>query len=230
MAKQNTLNWDKYCCSICLDLLSDPVSLSCGHSYCLGCITDHWDREDANAIYSCPQCRRSVTQRPALEKNRVLADLMEDLKRSGKQDDPSDPCYAGQGDVACDVCTGRKIKALKSCLVCLVSFCEQHIKSHYQVSGLKRHNLVEPTPHLQDNVCPRHDEAVKIFCLQDRQGICYLCAMDEHKGHNTISAQVERNDRQKDLSEHQKATQERIQTIEGDVKALQQTLLRTTAT
>lgn len=222
MAQQSTLNRDNYLCSICLELLSDPVCLSCGHSYCRGCMSEHWDKEDVKAIYSCPQCRQTFTPRPALVKNTVLADLMEDLKRSGLQDDPSNCCYAGHGDVACDLCTGRKTKAVKSCLVCLVSFCEQHVQSHYQVAGLKRHKLVEPSAHLQDNICPRHDEVIKIFCRQDGQGICYLCAIDEHKGHDTISAQAERNKRQIDLSEHQKAMQERIQNIEDDVEFLQQ--------
>uniref|UniRef100_A0A8C4T3Z6 Tripartite motif-containing protein 16-like n=1 Tax=Erpetoichthys calabaricus TaxID=27687 RepID=A0A8C4T3Z6_ERPCA len=37
--------WDALTCSTCLDILKHPVSLQCGHSFCLTCITDSWDQE-----------------------------------------------------------------------------------------------------------------------------------------------------------------------------------------
>ncbi|KAL7827198.1 hypothetical protein SRHO_G00329160 [Serrasalmus rhombeus] len=56
--------------------------------------------------------------------------------------------YAEAGDVACDLCEGRKLKALKSCMTCLASFCETHIRDHYTVEALQRHLLVEVTKNL----------------------------------------------------------------------------------
>ncbi|XP_043984419.1 E3 ubiquitin/ISG15 ligase TRIM25-like [Gambusia affinis] len=192
MAQQaGQLNRETFSCSICLDLLKDPVTIPCGHSYCMNCIKSFWDENEEKKIYHCPQCRQTFTPRPVLQKSTVLAALVEQLKKTGLQPAPADHCCSGPEDVACDICTGRKLKAIRSCLFCLASFCEKNPQFHYESAPVKKLKLVEPSKNVLEKVCSRHDEVMKMFCRTDQKCICIICLMEEHKGHDTVSAPAE---------------------------------------
>ncbi|XP_045571943.1 tripartite motif-containing protein 16-like [Salmo salar] len=225
MAQQGVLlDQDQFCCSVCLDLLKEPVTIPCGHSYCRSCIEGCWDQDVLKGVYSCPQCRQTFSPRPTLSKNNILAELVEKLKKTGLQAAPPPAlCYVGPRDVACDFCTGtRKQKALMSCLVCLASYCETHLQSHYEFPALKRHKLVKATAQLQEKICSHHDKLLEVYCRTDQQCICYLCTMDEHKGHDTVSAAAERTEKQRQLGMSQQKVQQRFQEREKELKELQQ--------
>ncbi|XP_071260666.1 tripartite motif-containing protein 16-like [Salvelinus alpinus] len=225
MAQQGVqLDQDQFCCSVCLDLLKEPVTIPCGHNYCRNCIEGCWDQDVLKGVYSCPQCRETFTPRPNLRKNNMLAEMMEKLKKTELQAAPPPAlCYGGPGDVACDVCTGtRKRKALMSCLPCLASYCETHLQSHYESPALKKHKLVKATAQLQEKICSHHDKLLEVYCRTDQQCVCYLCTMDEHKGHDTVSAAAERTEKQRQLGMSQQKVQQRFQERENELKELRQ--------
>ncbi|XP_010866083.5 E3 ubiquitin/ISG15 ligase TRIM25-like [Esox lucius] len=207
-------------CSICLDPLKDPVTIPCGHSYCMSCIKDCLDKEDDKGIYSCPICRQTFLQRPALNRSKILSELVENLKETRRQAAPPDHYYAGPGDVECDFCTGTKFKAVKSCLMCLASYCETHLQPHFESPAFKKHKLVKASKQLQEIICSHHDKLLEIYCHTDQQCICYLCTMDEHKGHDTVSALAERTEKEKQLGEKHMKSRKRIQEREKEIQEL----------
>ncbi|XP_030606954.1 tripartite motif-containing protein 16-like [Archocentrus centrarchus] len=216
------LDQEKLCCSICLELLKDPVTLPCGHSYCRICIKNHWDGEDHKGVHTCPQCRKNFIPRPVLGKNTMLAELVEELKNTELQAAPPDhDTYAGPGDVPCDFCTGKKQKATNSCLQCLVSYCDIHLQPHFDSQAFQSHKLVKASANLQENICSLHSKVKEDFCRNDKQCICYLCSMNEHKGHDIVSIVAERDERQNELDLCRKNIQERIQDLEKDLAVLQ---------
>ncbi|XP_066533334.1 E3 ubiquitin/ISG15 ligase TRIM25-like [Hoplias malabaricus] len=223
MAASNiSLYQDQFMCPVCLDLLKDPVTVPCGHCYCKVCINECWDQEDQTGIYSCPQCRETFTPRPVLRRNNMLAEVVEKLKKTELQARSPAHCYAGPGDVECDFCTGRKHKAVKSCLVCLASYCETHLKPHYQSPVFKKHKLVKASTKLQENICSLHDEVMKLYCRTDQQLVCYLCTMEEHRGHDTVAAGAERKEKQSRLKDLQRESQQRIQEKEKKLQEVKE--------
>ncbi|XP_060757845.1 tripartite motif-containing protein 16-like [Neoarius graeffei] len=187
---------DQFMCPVCLDLLKDPVTIPCGHSFCKVCINGCWDQEDQKGVYSCPQCRDTFTTRPVLRRNNMLDEVVEKLKKTEVQAASPAHCYAGPGDVECDFCTGRKHKAVKSCLMCLTSFCEIHLKPHLERPALKKHTLIEASAKLQEKICSEHGEVLKIYCRTDQTCVCYLCTLEKHKDHDAVSVATERAEKQ----------------------------------
>uniref|UniRef100_A0A8C5ZKL2 Tripartite motif-containing protein 5-like n=1 Tax=Marmota marmota marmota TaxID=9994 RepID=A0A8C5ZKL2_MARMA len=67
-------------CPICLDLLTKPLSIDCGHSFCQACITSNYESMmSQKGESSCPVCRISY-EFENLRPNRHVANIVERLR------------------------------------------------------------------------------------------------------------------------------------------------------
>uniref|UniRef100_A0A8C4XDJ1 Tripartite motif-containing protein 16-like n=1 Tax=Erpetoichthys calabaricus TaxID=27687 RepID=A0A8C4XDJ1_ERPCA len=183
---------DENSCSVCLDSLTDPVSLHCGHSFCLKCFTNLWDQSQE---CSCPECGESFTMRPELHINTVLNEDIKKLKMVRLNPHPSQN-YAGPGNVECDVCTRKKSRAVMSCLTCAVSYCLTHLQPHFEVAAWKDHKLTDPVRNLKEKFCVKHHKTLEIFCKTDETCICMMCGMTEHDNYEKVKLKTEKKEKQ----------------------------------
>ncbi|XP_035282621.1 E3 ubiquitin-protein ligase TRIM39-like [Anguilla anguilla] len=215
------LSEEQFQCSICREVFSSPVSTPCGHSFCRACIQGYWQSRGA---WHCPRCGTDFAGRPGLCENtfaREMAEKLRQMRLSCSEPRPPDPEphpphpeEAGSdtpGGVACDVCIGRKWKAVKSCLVCLTSYCQPHLEPHLRVEGLKRHKLLQPLSNLEDRMCRKHLRPLELFCRSDQTCVCVLCTDSDHRSHDTVPAERAWSEKQAQLKKTEADMQQMMQ-------------------
>lgn len=164
-------------CCICLDEVTSPAFLPCGHCFCLVCIGEYWRVLGA---CQCPLCKAVFPTRPQLKKT--------DHTPNASSEEATVPLKAGE--VPCDICP-VKYRAVKSCLQCMASYCAAHLEPHYRDEELGCHLLITVAKNLEDSVCRLHGKQLSGFCRSDRSCICAMCAQTEHRGHHVISIHKE---------------------------------------
>lgn len=109
--------------------------------------------------------------------------LKNDAESSSLLADPFD--YLPPEDVSCDSCLDCPGRAVKTCLTCLVSYCDAHLRPHLMNGKFRKHRLVEPLHDTNCRVCDVHHLPFLRFCLTDGCCVCPECEKQEHEGHPT---------------------------------------------
>ncbi|XP_034530110.1 E3 ubiquitin-protein ligase TRIM39-like [Notolabrus celidotus] len=201
------LSEEQFQCSICLDVFTDPVTIPCGHNFCKSCITKHWD---VKLQCECPLCKDIFETRPQLRVNKFISEMAAQFRESAAKKTRS--CLvqrsSSSGEVLCDVCSETKVKALKSCLTCLASYCETHLDFHQKVTGLTKHELMDPVENLEDRACKNHNRPLEMFCRTDEMCVCISCTELDHKLHRIVPLMEQYEGRKAELRQTKADIQE----------------------
>ncbi|XP_058251521.1 E3 ubiquitin-protein ligase TRIM21-like isoform X2 [Hemibagrus wyckioides] len=199
---------DQLQCPICLDVFTDPVSTPCGHNFCMICLKEFWD---SSSHCQCPVCKTDFPKRPELCVNMFISALAAPFKKSVQVKSSIATEKPTQSLVFCEACCEKKCTAVKSCLICMASYCKTHLEPHERVSSLKKHKLMEPVENLEVYVCLKHERPLELFCRDDQTCVCQFCTEGEHKTHNTVPLEEESEEKKIQLAKTQTEVQQMIQ-------------------
>ncbi|XP_012581618.1 PREDICTED: tripartite motif-containing protein 16 isoform X3 [Condylura cristata] len=114
-----------------------------------------------------------------------------------------------------------RVKAVKSCLICMVNYCEEHLRPHQENVKLHSHQLTKPVKDRDLRTCPTHHSPLVAFCGSDQQCICQECGQGEHKGHTLVSLDAARRDKEAELRRTQSELERKLTLNENAITRLQ---------
>ncbi|NXG51542.1 TRI47 protein, partial [Psilopogon haemacephalus] len=215
----------------------------------------------AGVAARCPLCQEPVPAALRLRKNRALCEVLPLLAAAAAAGSapatpaaptapPAPPSPAAGSPMApgaeeehaageegaavlCDVCPAEsRVAAVRSCLVCLASFCDAHLEPHRRAPAFRAHRLVAPLRRLEEGLCPRHLQPLDGFCRTEQTCVCARCRAQEHSAHDVVPLEKEREQKEaqqaKFLSDVDNELEELAVTIAQAKKMVE--LIKSTAT
>uniref|UniRef100_A0A672IWR1 Tripartite motif containing 46b n=1 Tax=Salarias fasciatus TaxID=181472 RepID=A0A672IWR1_SALFA len=201
-------------CSVCKDIVKQPVVLPCQHSVCLMCAHEvlvangphppspsmprspgygtHPGRRRKEGpplvmLFPCVPCGRDVELG-----EKGLTDCLRNLTLERIVERYRHTVSLGSVAVMCQFCKPpQTLEATKGCADCRANFCNECFKL-YHPWGTPRaqHEHIQPTLNFRPKVltCPDHDqEKLQFYCRSCQRLLCPLCKLRRiHTGHKIL--------------------------------------------
>ncbi|XP_023805431.1 tripartite motif-containing protein 16-like protein [Oryzias latipes] len=156
-----------------------------------------------------------------LKESEDLQKPKEGKQEKGPQTEEGKEEPLGPDDVVCDSCIENPRRAVKSCLTCLVSYCEAHLRPHLENPKFQNHRLLEPLRDIERRTCESHKWPLDLFCSAETCCICKDCVTENHKGHNILPVVEARRQIEEELKGKQADMVQTVATAESAINKLQ---------
>ncbi|KAF4114311.1 uncharacterized protein LOC131538713 [Onychostoma macrolepis] len=160
-----------YICPVCFDIFTDPVLLSCSHSFCKECVQQFWRTKKTQ---ECPMCKKSSREEPPI--NLALKNLCESFLK-----ERNERCSSGSEEICSLHSEKLKLFCLEDkqpvCLVCRDS--QQHVNHKFkpisEVVSSYKEMLNTALKSLQEKL--QHREKIK---EEFEETVLQIKSQDEH--------------------------------------------------
>uniref|UniRef100_A0A8D2ITG0 Tripartite motif-containing protein 16 n=1 Tax=Varanus komodoensis TaxID=61221 RepID=A0A8D2ITG0_VARKO len=149
------------------------------------------------------------------------------IESESKEEPPGQPAVIKKGEeveeeeVLCDFCLAGKVQAVKSCLTCMVNYCQDHLRPHLENAKLQTHKLMDPLKDIDMQSCEAHKRHLNWFCHTDVVCVCEECLTDEHQGHKAVTCAVARREKEYELLQLQAEYDWKLKSAENAIVKLQ---------
>ncbi|KAJ1130629.1 hypothetical protein NDU88_008980 [Pleurodeles waltl] len=123
--------------------------------------------------------------------------------------------------VLCDFCLEEKVRATRSCLTCMVNYCESHLRPHVENIKLKSHRLVKPVRDADLRTCDAHNKLLRWFCQDDLMCACEECVAEQHSGHAAVPCAEARKLKESELLQTVSEYEWKLKSAENAIVKLQ---------
>jgi len=171
---------------MCRETLSDPRTLACLHSFCLGCLESQKARAPPSSQLSCHQCRAPFTLASMIGVSALECNTFTDsLVKSAKEN---------KGDlnrvIKCDFCDVED--AAMHCVECNEYFCPGCSKGHQKGKATAAHRQIPLEEALSGQTaikrlprCQKHfGFEVDSYCKTCNEAVCARCGIEKHPRHD----------------------------------------------
>ena len=160
---RSLLSEEQFKCSICLDVFTESVSITCGHNFCKACIAMYCQCDN---MCQCPFCMEQFYGEP-------------DFKKLDKQEFAK----PGEGSIEHKLTSHNQTKWMNP----VVKLTDKKENLMNPVD-----KMVSPgNTQVVQKMCKKHHRPLEMFCKRDQTCVCVMCIKTDHQAHHTIPLQEE---------------------------------------
>ena len=205
-------------CSLCLDILKSPKTLTCTHSFCEECLQKYEDDEvgKKNEGIHCPFCKTLCKSGEFINIYR-LQEFLDLYWKCKKGILP--PCF---------LCENEENKVIWKCKDCKVTLCEGCQRVHKKRPNCKTHQCipynVDNEQTIDDNYyCKCHPEQVMdLYCTKCKKLICIKCKIANHDKHTLESIDAATASMTQEVQKSLKIIQNHVSVLQDENKSMKE--------
>ncbi|XP_078344819.1 E3 ubiquitin-protein ligase TRIM45-like [Oculina patagonica] len=219
-------------CSICLDIYNEPKTISCLHTFCCECLSNHARKSHRQGKFLCPECRAEIDlpegnrfdSLPNSFFHNSLLSLLA-VRRSGDG-----------SNITCSQCR-KNNSQMYYCFDCGQFMCPDCNNAHEMLKASFEGHKVTPVKKFKAEdyeallkrqpFCSQqfHEkEITRFFCFSCQDCVCQICIVTDHRNHEIVLLDKAAHDEKPNIMSGAEMIEEKISEVCEVIRQFEETI------